>query len=188
MTDRPELTIAEAAEAAGVTAKTIRRRLKADEFPDARRDGDGPTAPWVIPVDNLLAAGLKLNAPAGPDPKPQHDDQEADEPEPEVDVVTADPPSTSIPIELAEVLEHRDTELAEWRRRAEVAEAVAAERAAALADLRTALDLAQRQLTAGPPPPAAEEPAAPPAPPPTSAPRPRPGRWRAAWQALRGGA
>ncbi len=37
-------------------------------------------------------------------------------------------------------------ELAEWQRRAEVAEAVAAERAAALDDLRTALALAQRML------------------------------------------
>ena len=72
---------------------------------------------WRVPVDDLLAAGATLHAPSPPDPIPVAPDE----------------------------LERLRTEVAEYRRRAEVAEAVAAERAAALDDARLAL----RALTAG---------------------------------------
>ena len=49
------LTITEAAEMAGVSAKTIRRRLKSGEFPTARQDGEGHSAPWLIPRETLDA-------------------------------------------------------------------------------------------------------------------------------------
>ena len=53
-------------------------------------------------------------------------------------------------LEVAEFSSSLRAELADWRRRAEVAEAIAAERAAALEDVRTALDIANRMLGPGP--------------------------------------
>lgn len=67
-TERPELTIKEAAKACGVSDKTIRRNL--DKFPNAHRldAPSGPQAgPWVIPVPDLIAAGYKPGTPAPPD-------------------------------------------------------------------------------------------------------------------------
>ncbi len=125
---RPELTLTEAAGACGVSRKTVRRRLDADEFPNARRL-DGPagteTGPWVIPTEDLIAAGFELHQPAGPDPTP--------------------PPTTAEP-ERPDVgrLDELEKENADLRRRAEVAEAIAEERGLALDDARLAL----RALTA----------------------------------------
>jgi len=122
---RPELTVTEAAKAAGVDRRTIRRRLDADDFPNAHRDTgkQGPgSGPWLIPVEDLLAAGLKLHQPSGPD-------------EPTTDTATA----------------HAETEatlraaLADAVRRADVAEAVAAERERVI----EAQALALRALRAG---------------------------------------
>ncbi|MFJ7062722.1 hypothetical protein ACK8N7_36580 [Streptomyces griseobrunneus] len=61
---RPMLTQREAA-ACGVSRSTIRRRREARDLPGAVSD---ETRGWLIPVDVLLAAGFRLNAPAGPDP------------------------------------------------------------------------------------------------------------------------
>ena len=47
--------------------------------------------------------------------------------------------------DLVQRLAEVDAELVEWRRRAEVAEAIADERATALADLRAALDVIRAQ-------------------------------------------
>jgi len=63
-THRPELTIKEAAEACDVSDKTIRRNL--ERFPNARRldAPSGPEAgPWVIPIEDLLAAGWPKRSP-----------------------------------------------------------------------------------------------------------------------------
>jgi hypothetical protein len=112
--ERPALSITEAAKAAGVDRRTIRRRLDADAFPNAYRD---PTeGSWRLPVADLLAAGITLHAPTPPDAQAENE--------------PAPPPD-----ELAELR----AAVTEWRRRAEVAEALANERAERVADLRTAL-------------------------------------------------
>ena len=64
----------EAAKAAGVDRRMITRRLDAEMFPNAyRSDGkSGPgSGPWMIPTDDLIAAGLQLDLPSSPDePEP----------------------------------------------------------------------------------------------------------------------
>lgn len=125
---RPSFTVTGAAKATGRSRRTIGRMLDADELPGATRDDAGT---WSIPADALLAAGLTLHAPSPPDPEPS----------------TSTPVDAPAPTEADDVAKLR-AELADWQRRAEVAEAVAAERAAALADVRQALDLATRMLPA----------------------------------------
>ncbi|MDQ0701192.1 AlpA family transcriptional regulator [Streptomyces sp. W4I9-2] len=62
---RPMLTQLEAATACGVSRTTIRRRREAGDLPNPVQD---EARGWLIPVkEGLLAAGLRLNAPAGPD-------------------------------------------------------------------------------------------------------------------------
>ncbi|ROV64512.1 helix-turn-helix transcriptional regulator [Streptomyces globisporus] len=61
---RPMLTQREAATACGVSRTTIRRRRDAGDLPGAVQD---EARGWLIPVGDLLAAGFRLNAPAGPD-------------------------------------------------------------------------------------------------------------------------
>lgn len=124
---RPTFTVTAAARATGKSRRTIARMLDAGELADAHRDDAGA---WVIPADALIAAGLTLHAPSPPDPTPVP--------------VSASPPT------LADPVADLRAEVAEWRRRAEVAEAVAVERAAALDDVRSALALAQRMLLPGP--------------------------------------
>jgi hypothetical protein len=68
---QPELTVTEAARAVRVDPRTIRRRLGRGDFPNAHRDGgkEGPdTGPWLIPVTDLLGAGLPLHAPEPDEP------------------------------------------------------------------------------------------------------------------------
>ncbi|MDX3490978.1 helix-turn-helix domain-containing protein [Streptomyces sp. ID05-18] len=60
---RPMLTQREAATACGVSRTTIRRRREAGGLPGAVQD---ESRGWLIPVEDLLAAGFRLNAPAGP--------------------------------------------------------------------------------------------------------------------------
>ncbi|MEU3670800.1 helix-turn-helix transcriptional regulator [Streptomyces virginiae] len=61
---RPMLTQREAAAACGVSRSTIRRRREAGDLPGSVQD---PERGWMVPVDDLLAAGFRLNAPAPPD-------------------------------------------------------------------------------------------------------------------------
>ncbi|MFI5672949.1 helix-turn-helix transcriptional regulator [Streptomyces sp. NPDC051704] len=61
---RPMLNQREAAAACGVSRSTIRRRREAGDLPGSVED---PARGWMIPVDALLAAGFRLNAPAPPD-------------------------------------------------------------------------------------------------------------------------
>ncbi|WP_406016356.1 helix-turn-helix domain-containing protein [Streptomyces sp. NBC_00984] len=63
-TTRPMLTQREAATACGVSRTTIRRRREDGDLPGAVQD---PKREWLIPIDDLLAAGLRLHAPAPPD-------------------------------------------------------------------------------------------------------------------------
>lgn len=64
MNERPRWTVAQAARECGVSADTIRRRLKAHAFPHA--DRSGKQGAWRIPVDDLLAAGLTPGKPSPP--------------------------------------------------------------------------------------------------------------------------
>lgn len=57
------LSLREAATAAGVSLSTIRRRHRVGTFQNARKDGEGR---WLIPVNDLLAAGFRLNTPDTP--------------------------------------------------------------------------------------------------------------------------
>ena len=154
-TDRPTFTVSSAAQVTGKSRRTIARMLDAEALPGATRDDSGA---WCIPLEALLAAGLQVHAPSPPD-----DQQEATE-------------RSLTPTEATEAEQLR-AELADWRRRAEVAEAIAAERAAALADVRSALDLAQRMLPASTP----STPSTTPTPIPTTpTAEPRPRWWRKA--------
>lgn len=59
-------TLSAAAQACGVSRSTIRRHLDAKRFSGAYRDDSplGPgTGPWLIPLSDLLAAGLHPNSP-----------------------------------------------------------------------------------------------------------------------------
>ncbi|GAA3289228.1 hypothetical protein GCM10020295_00650 [Streptomyces cinereospinus] len=59
-TTRPLLTQREAAAACGVSRSTIRRRREAGELPGSVLDEEHG---WLTPVEDLLAAGFRLNAP-----------------------------------------------------------------------------------------------------------------------------
>ena len=144
MTDhaRPVLSITEAAIATGKSRRTIARLLDAGRLDGAERDDAGT---WRIPAEALIAAGLTLYAPAPPD------------------APSTTPPPTAPPTDPLDALR---AELADWRRRAEVAEAIATERAAALDDVRTARAMANRMLAPGPPT------EGPPTPPPAASPSP----------------
>ncbi|KPC86561.1 hypothetical protein ADL35_09685 [Streptomyces sp. NRRL WC-3753] len=65
-TTRPLLTQREAATACGVSRTTIQCRREAGELSGAVLDDDRG---WLIPVEDLLAAGFRLNAPAPPNEK-----------------------------------------------------------------------------------------------------------------------
>ncbi|WP_170198339.1 helix-turn-helix transcriptional regulator [Streptomyces chryseus] len=64
---RPMLTQREAAAACGVSRTTIRRRREAGDLPGAYEDA---RRGWMVPVDDLLAAGFRLNAPLPADAPP----------------------------------------------------------------------------------------------------------------------
>jgi hypothetical protein len=119
---RPTLNVTEAADATGKSRRTIARLLDAGRLDGAEKDDDGT---WRIPVEALIAAGLTLHAPSPPDAAASDETPPA-------------PPR--------DALDTLRAEMADWRRRAEVAEAVAAERAAALDDVRAALAMANRML------------------------------------------
>ena len=145
MTDtaRPVLSVTEAAHATGKSRRTVARLLDTGRLDGAERDSAGT---WRIPVEALIAAGLTLHAPAPPD------------------ATSTTAPLTAPPIDPLDALR---AELADWRRRAEIAEAIAAERANALDDVRTALAMANRMLAPGPPTAPstrAEDPTRPPSP------------------------
>lgn len=66
MARRPLLTFNEAAEAAGVSRDTIKRRHRAGAFPGAERDDRGA---WRVPTAELIAAGFTLHAPGAGEPE-----------------------------------------------------------------------------------------------------------------------
>ncbi|WP_432489531.1 helix-turn-helix transcriptional regulator [Kineococcus sp. SYSU DK018] len=146
------LTLRQAVEATGVSLSTMRRRLRAGEFPNAQVDPQ--TGAHLIAVPDLLAAGFTLTKAPGPREHRDHPgqprgDQGSDHP---VTIPVTTPrgtpqraPEVVIDVTDDEVQRLRDevAELRERATRAEVeaarAQAVADERAAALADVRLAL-------------------------------------------------
>lgn len=129
-TNRPAYTISEAQKMTGVSRSTLRRRLDEKAFPGAFRAGK--SGEWRIPVEDLLAVGLRVNAPA-----------------PGEDVLTEQGqggvPAAPDPGMAARVAELERLLAVEQVRR-EAAEQLAAERAERVEDLRGAL----RILEAGP--------------------------------------
>lgn len=65
--DPVRLTLTQAASETGTSLSTIKRRLRGGAFPNAGQDHGGR---WLIPVTDLIAAGLRPGRPAPPDPLP----------------------------------------------------------------------------------------------------------------------
>jgi hypothetical protein len=106
------LTVAEAASACRVHEATIERAAEAHRFPNAyHRAKDGA---WLVPVGDLSAAGFPVSPFGGRTP------------------VAAGREENDATPDL-------QAELAEWRRRAEKAEALAEERARTIEQLKRAL-------------------------------------------------
>lgn len=148
----------QAAAVCGVSVRTLQRRLPALESAGAWKDASGQ---WHITLDALRAAGMAPGRPAGP---PAPHTTADDTPRRQHDTTGA------LARQQAE-LDQANRDIAEWRRRAELAEALAAERARTI----DAQALALRALTTHQPDPApARTPAPPaPAPPPHQHPAPR---------------
>jgi predicted DNA-binding transcriptional regulator AlpA len=104
------LSLTEAALATGIHRATLRRYLEAERFPNSYRDAGGA---WQIPISDVLSAGLLLHTARA----------------------EQDGPLSG----LESALERLRAENAELRRRLNVAEALANERAAQIADLRLSL-------------------------------------------------
>lgn len=160
--ERPRWSAAEAARRCGVGRATIQRALTAGRIPGAEQTDAG----WSIPLEGLLAAGFKPDRYQPHDPQ-QHTpaaparehDRAADHPVPEQARRLAD-----LEAELAEARSQTALE----RVRRESAEALAAERAERVVDLRQAL----RMLEAAPADRPQPEPPQQPAPMPAPAPQP----------------
>lgn len=153
----PVFTMREAAEVAGVSVSTLRRRRE-----DLIAAGAGITeSGWKVPMTALIGAGLiDGEGPRREEVAPEAVSEAKDEPQEEK---PREDGSARVE-ELLEALREVERERDEWRRRAEIAEAVAEERKYSLEALRAANEserLALRMLTAGDSPrPTAQEQAA----------------------------
>lgn len=105
------LSISEAARICGVKRRTIRRRHQAGEFEHAFKDADDT---WRIPVNDLVAAGLRPN-------------------------VVTDPDEPRIVFSAASQVDRLRTEVAVLRERVRALEIIAREREERVTDLRTIL-------------------------------------------------
>lgn len=142
------LTLRQAVEATGVSLSTMRRRLRAGDFPNAQVELE--TGAHLVPVPDLLAAGFTLTkAPGSRDhrdhPGQPRGDQGSDHPMTTPVTTPLDTSEVVVDVTDEEVQRLRGevAELRERATRAEVeaarAQAIADERGAALADVRLAL-------------------------------------------------
>jgi excisionase family DNA binding protein len=69
-------TIAEAATACGVSKRTIRRKIEKKDLENAFQDSKKR---WKIPLEDLLAAGYKVNEAKNVDPQAKTPDQAKEE-------------------------------------------------------------------------------------------------------------
>jgi hypothetical protein len=109
--DKLALSISEAAQVCGVRRRTIRKRHQAGEFEHAFKDPDGS---WKIPVNDLIASGLRPN-------------------------VVADPDEPRIVFTAASQVDRLRMEVAVLRERVRALEVIARERGERVNDLRTIL-------------------------------------------------
>lgn len=120
-------TAAQAASVCGVSVRTVQRKFPQLEAAGAWKDGAGQ---WHIPVEAMRSAGLSPGRPTAPDSggdmSLRHRDNVAD---------------TVSHLSGSDVVEELRSEVAEWRRRAEVAEAQAAERERVIEAQRMALKM-----------------------------------------------
>jgi hypothetical protein len=140
-TERPKYPLSKAAQMTGISLSTIKRKRTAGAFPHAVQDESGA---WVIPVDDLLAAGLRLNRQTQANDPGQH-------------TVTQ-----SSDLDQTEQIARLERLLAEERTARLHAEQIATERDRLVDaerrsndDLRRALSLVEHQLLAAPSPAAA---------------------------------
>lgn len=147
---RPVFSLSDAARLTGVSRSTMRRYREGGDFPNAYKNTDKV---WMIPVEDLLAKGLKLQGEASTQTtlsRPAHDQPQAGSgamPNQEVDALKAE--LAQARIDLAREQAQREgveNVLAEVRKRAD------------------SLDMALRQLEAGKPQPKPTPPPPPPAP------------------------
>lgn len=116
---RPIWTLTEAAERCQVSRSTIRRYREQARFPNAFKD---PRSGWMVPLTDLLAAGLNPAAP------PAHDEPNAPLTE-----------HAHASIEHAQEVAQLRATLEIERAHRQAVEQIASERLTALDDLRTAL-------------------------------------------------
>lgn len=135
-------SVREASEVFDVSADTIRRRLKAEEFENAFKDTIDGSETWQIPIGDLLGAGFKLLPAATP----------ADDNTAPVAVV---PDASDDRVEDQSEVDELRTQLVEARHRAELAEKDVQRESdlrAASERIITALEGQVRALQAGPQP------------------------------------
>lgn len=142
----PVFTMREAAEVAGVSVSTLRRRRE-----DLIAAGAGITeSGWQVPMTALIGAGLiDGEGPRREEAAPETVSETKDEPQKDEQ---RDANRSARVEELLEALRETERQRDEWRRRAEIAEAVSEERRHSLDALRAANEserLALRMLTAG---------------------------------------
>ncbi|WP_333753853.1 hypothetical protein [Streptomyces sp. IBSBF 2394] len=111
---------------------TIRRRREAGELPGAVLDDDRG---WLIPVEDLLAAGFRLNAPAPPDQKEVGDQAPAATQQ----ATAPDETTAALRSELERLRYEHALELAGERHARLLAEALLKERSDRIEDLQRAL-------------------------------------------------
>ncbi|MBQ0891332.1 helix-turn-helix domain-containing protein [Streptomyces sp. RM72] len=140
-TTRPLLTQREAATACGVSRTTIRRRREAGELPGAVLDDDRG---WLIPVEDLLAAGFRLNAPAPPEEKGAGDPAPAGTPQ----GTAPEDSAAALRTELERLRHEHALALAEERGARQLAEAEARHLQARLEERGAHIEDLQRALAA----------------------------------------
>jgi|GEM_PF-6755068 len=148
-------TATEAAKLCGVSLRTVQRKSAQLEAAGAWKDTSGQ---WHIPMAAMRTSGLTPGRPTGPDPTPrdtsvrQHDSSDS---------------VTAIIARYRATEQNMAGQLAEWRRRAEVAEVQAAERQKIIEIQDRALRMLEEAAAASvihresPEPPPAPEPSPP---------------------------